>query len=522
MVVSTNIAETSLTVDGIVYVIDSGLCKLKVYNPRIGMDALVVTPVSQANAEQRAGRAGRTGPGQAFRIYTESTFRRDLLAMTVPEIQRTNLSNVVLLLKSLGVRDLGDFHFMDAPPADNLSSSLYQLWMLGALDGATGDLTALGRKMVDFPLDPPLSKMLLLAAQLGCTAEVVTVVSMLSVPSVFFRPRDRETEADAAREKLCVPESDHLTLLNVYQAWARANYSSAWASSHFLHAKGLKKAREVRQQLVDILTQQGMPLTSCGRGDKDWDVVRKAICSAYFVHAARAKGPGEYVNLLTGLPCVLHPSSALYGSGIAPDYVVYHELIATAVAGTVSKDNKSGAPVMKEYMSCVTAVEPQWLAELGPMFFSVKTTGAAAAGARAAAVAAATAAVSASSGSISLIRGSSVAPAVGSAARRQWDDAPTPARSVALGSATPSAYGSSSGGSRFGGDDDDDAGGGGYGQSRPSSSSSSSSRGSGSSVSSAGGGGGSMANRIAAAKAAQAERAAARAAKLRAAGSGDA
>lgn len=115
-IVSTNIAETSLTVDGIRYVVDSGFCKLKVYNPRIGMDALQVTPISQANADQRSGRAGRTGPGWCYRVYTNSAYYRELLANQIPEIQRTNLSNVCLLLKSLGVDNLLEFAFMDPPP----------------------------------------------------------------------------------------------------------------------------------------------------------------------------------------------------------------------------------------------------------------------------------------------------------------------------------------------------------------------------------------------------------------------
>jgi pre-mRNA-splicing factor ATP-dependent RNA helicase DHX38/PRP16 len=138
-VVATNIAETSLTLDGIMYVVDSGYCKMKVFNPRIGMDALSIYPVSQANANQRSGRAGRTGPGSCYRLYTEKEYSEQLLAATVPEIQRTNLSNVVLLLKSLGVENLLQFHFMDPPPEDNLLNSMYQLWILGALDN-TGRL----------------------------------------------------------------------------------------------------------------------------------------------------------------------------------------------------------------------------------------------------------------------------------------------------------------------------------------------------------------------------------------------
>ena len=352
-IVSTNVAETSLTVDGIRYVIDSGFCKLKVYNPKIGMDALLVTPVSKANANQRSGRAGRTGPGFCFRLYTDRQYREELMEAAVPEIQRTNLSNVVLLLKSLGIKNLLEFDFMDPPPEENIINSLYQLWILGALDN-TGDLTQMGRRMVEFPLDPPLSKMLLFAHEHGgCSTEVLIVVSMLSVPSVFFRPKDGEEESDAAREKFFVPESDHLTLLNVYQRAKQYKFDAQWCTRHFIHSKGIRKAREVHAQLVDLMKQQKLVPRSCGGS---WDAVRKSICSAYFYNSSKIKGIGEYINMLSGIPSSLHPSSSLFGLGYTPDYVCYHELISTS----------------KEYMSCVTAVEGEWLAELGPMFFSVK------------------------------------------------------------------------------------------------------------------------------------------------------
>ena len=284
-VVATNIAETSLTVDGIMYVIDAGYCKLKVFNSRVGMDALSIYPISQANANQRSGRAGRTGPGTAFRLYTERQYRHELLRTNVPEIQRTNLANVVLLLKSLGVVELLHFHFMDPPPQDNILNSMYQLWVLGALDN-TGTLTRLGRQMVEFPLDPPLSKMLIISVDMKCSEEVLTIVSMLSVPAIFFRPKGREDESDAAREKFAVPESDHLTFLHVYQQWRMNKYSASWTSQHFMHIKALRKVREVRQQLREIMDQQKLRLVSCGT---DWDIVRKCICSAYF-HQVRLNG----------------------------------------------------------------------------------------------------------------------------------------------------------------------------------------------------------------------------------------
>lgn len=354
-IISTNVAETSLTVDGVRYVIDSGFCKMKIYNSKIGMDTLKVTPISKANAVQRSGRAGRTGPGFCFRLYTERQFHEELMESSVPEIQRTNLSNVVLILKSLGVRNLLHFDFMDPPPHDNIMTSLYHLWILGALD-KSGDLTALGKKMAEFPLDPPLSKMLLYSHKYGkCSTEVLIVVSMLSVPSVFFRPKSRENESDAAREKFFVPESDHLTLLNVYLRSKQHNFSVQWCTEHFIHSKGIRKAREVHAQLLDLMTQHKLVIQNCVGS---WDIVRKSICSAYFYNSSKIKGIGDYVNMLTGIPSALHPSSALFGLGHTPHYVCYHELISTT----------------KEYMSCVTAVEGEWLAELGPMFFSLKKT----------------------------------------------------------------------------------------------------------------------------------------------------
>ncbi|SPO39047.1 probable PRP16 - RNA-dependent ATPase [Pseudozyma flocculosa] len=351
-IVATNIAETSLTVDGIMYVVDAGFSKLKVYNPKVGMDSLQITPISQANANQRSGRAGRTGSGTAYRLYTEMAYRNELFANTIPEIQRTNLANTVLLLKSLGVKDLLEFDFMDPPPQDNILNSMYQLWVLGALNNV-GDLTPLGKKMSEFPMEPSLSKILIASVEYGCSTEVLTIVSMLSVPSVFYRPKERQEESDAAREKFFVAESDHLTLLHVYNQWRSNGYRDSWCARHFLHGKILRKAREVRTQLEDIMKSQRLALVSC---QTDWDVVRKCICSGYFHQAARSAGIGEYANCRTGMKMHLHPTSALYGLGFTPEYVVYHQVLLTS----------------KEMMNTVTQVDPHWLAELGGAFYSIK------------------------------------------------------------------------------------------------------------------------------------------------------
>lgn len=178
---ATNIAETSITIDGVVYVIDPGFVKQNNYNPKTGMSSLVVEPISRASAQQRAGRAGRVGPGKAFRLYTKWAFKNELLQDTIPEIQRTNLSMVVLMLKSLGINDVLNFDFLDKPPADTIIRSFELLYALGALNHK-GELTRLGRRMAEFPVDPMLSKAIINSESFKCTHEVSTIIHPLFIP----------------------------------------------------------------------------------------------------------------------------------------------------------------------------------------------------------------------------------------------------------------------------------------------------------------------------------------------------
>ena len=178
----------------------AGFVKQKVYNSKTGMDALVVTPISQAQAKQRAGRAGRTGPGKCYRLYTERAYRDEMLATPVPEIQRTNLAATVLQLKAMGINDLIHFDFMDAPPVEAMIHALEMLHTLSALDDE-GLLTRLGRRMAEFPLEPNLSKMLIMSVHLQCSDEILTIVSMLSVQNVFYRPKEKQALADQRKAK---------------------------------------------------------------------------------------------------------------------------------------------------------------------------------------------------------------------------------------------------------------------------------------------------------------------------------
>ena len=178
VVLATNIAETSITIDGVVYVIDPGFVKQNNYNPKTGMSSLVVEPISRASANQRAGRAGRVGPGKAFRLYTKWAFNNELLEDTIPEIQRTNLGMVVLMLKSLGINDVLNFDFLDKPPAETIIRSFEMLYALGALNHK-GELTRLGRRMAEFPVDPMLSKAIINSEVFKCTHEVSLSATLL-------------------------------------------------------------------------------------------------------------------------------------------------------------------------------------------------------------------------------------------------------------------------------------------------------------------------------------------------------
>ncbi|XP_049851804.1 ATP-dependent RNA helicase dhx8-like [Schistocerca gregaria] len=349
VIIGTNIAETSVTIDGIYYVIDPGFVKQKVYNPKTGMDALIVCPISKAQAKQRSGRAGRTGPGKCYRLYTEAAYNNEMLDSPVPEIQRTNLANTVLTMKALGINELFNFDFMDKPAEAQLFSAMNTLYTLGALD-EEGLLTRLGRKMADFPLDPQLAKMLLTSVELGCSEEVLSIVAMLSVHNVFYRPKDKAQLADQKRSKFFQPEGDHLTFLAVYEGWKASRFSNPWCYENFIQARSMRRAQEVRKQLLAMMDRYKLDIVSCG---KNYNQVRKSIVSGFFANAAKKDPQEGYKTTVEGTPVYIHPSSSLFQKN--PDWVIYHELVQTT----------------KEYMREVTVIEAKWLGEFAPKFYKM-------------------------------------------------------------------------------------------------------------------------------------------------------
>ena len=216
------------------------------------MDSLVVTPISQAQGKQRMGRAGRTGPGKTYRLYTERAYRDEMLATNVPEIQRTNLASTVLSLKAMGINDLLSFDFMDPPPLETMIMAMEQLHALSALDDE-GLLTKLGRRMAEFPLEPQLAKMLIMSVELRCAEEALTIVSMLSIQNVFYRPKEKAEQADQRKARFHQAEGDHLTLLAVYNAWKQNKFSNLWCYENFVQQRSLKRAQDIRKQMLGIM-----------------------------------------------------------------------------------------------------------------------------------------------------------------------------------------------------------------------------------------------------------------------------
>lgn len=352
IVVSTNIAETSLTIDGIVYVIDPGFAKQKVYNPRNRVESLLVSPISKASAHQRAGRAGRTQQGKCFRLYTEKSFETDLQPQTYPEILRSNLANVVLILKKLRVDDLVHFDFMDPPAPETLMRALELLNYLAALDD-DGNLTELGKLMSEFPLDPQMSKMLVESPKFNCSNEILTITAMMSVPNCFFRPRDAQKAADEAKARFSHIDGDHLTLLNVYYAYKQNGEDATWCYDNFVNVRALKSADNVRTQLLRIMNRYNLKMCSTNLNSRDYYVnIRKAMLAGYFMQVAHLERTSHYVTLKENQVVHLHPSSCL---DHMPEWVIYNEFVLTT----------------RNFIRIVTGMRGEWLIDIAPHYYDM-------------------------------------------------------------------------------------------------------------------------------------------------------
>ncbi|OEL30532.1 putative pre-mRNA-splicing factor ATP-dependent RNA helicase DEAH4 [Dichanthelium oligosanthes] len=356
-IVATNVAETSLTVDGVVFVIDCGYVKQRQYNPSSGMYSLDVVQISRVQADQRAGRAGRTQPGKCYRLYPMSIYQKEFLEATVPEIQRTSLAGSVLYLKSLNLPDINilKFDFLDPPSRESLEDALRQLYLIDAID-ENGQITDVGRIMAELPLEPSLSRTLIEANELGCLSQALTVAAILSAEITLRSTRSKGMEGKRKRHEL--PDGsgwgDHIQLLQIFESWDHTDYDPKWCSDHDLQVRGMKLSKDVRNQLCQIIQKIAKGPTDVHarksrKSDPDYRKLRRALCVGYGNQLAeRMLHHNGYhtVGYRTQLVQV-HPSSVLEGDeyGKFPMYIVYHELISTT----------------RPYMRNICAVEQAWV-----------------------------------------------------------------------------------------------------------------------------------------------------------------
>lgn len=350
-IVATNIAETSVTIPDIVYVVDCGFVKTKWFDADSRTDSLIVVPISRAAAEQRAGRAGRCRSGKVYRLYTE-TEHAALLAQSAPEMRRADLCSTVLYLKALGIENILRFDFPAPPPAKHLLATLETLFALGAI-ARNGDLTRpLGYFLAELPVTPMMGKMLYDSIEMGCSAEILSIIAMLQVQSVFSRPTTGQGQLQARVKKRAfeVAEGDLVALLNVYTGFVRAGRTKEWCGRNYCIYRNLKRAYELREQLQRLVRAQiGMPIVSCAG---DVRVLQRCIASGFFANAAYMHPSGVYRTCRGNRELHVHPLSGLYTLR-PPQFVVFCELLNTT----------------KVFMKDLTVIEGEWLLELAPHYY---------------------------------------------------------------------------------------------------------------------------------------------------------
>jgi ATP-dependent RNA helicase DDX35 len=364
---STNIAEASVTIDGIVYVIDSGFVKLRAFNPITGIEALTATAISKASATQRAGRAGRTKSGKCFRLYNEASYQ-SLEEASIPEIQRSNLAPVVLQLKALGIDNIARFDFITSPPAELLTRALELLYSLGAVDDYAKLTKPLGVRMAELAVEPMMAKTLLSAPSFGCLSEILTIAAMTSLGgAVWFHHDGDKKSMETSRRKFAAEEGDHLTLLNAYQAFVtKGRRESKFCRDNHLNFKSMTRAVSIRSQLKRYLERFGInvdetlsynankqPLAI--EGPDKGEQIRRCLTAGFFAHAAKMQPDGTFRNVAGGTMLHAHPSSLMFNR--KADWVIFHEVMETG---------------NKIFIRDITKIEKGWLLEYAPDFYKIQ------------------------------------------------------------------------------------------------------------------------------------------------------
>lgn len=350
VIASTNIAEASVTIDGVKFVVDCGFVKIRTYNPTSLLSSLSTVPVSLASATQRAGRAGRTSPGICYRLYPES-FLATLSASTPPEITRSDMTTPILQLKSLGIDDLMKFEWVTSPPAESVLRALEGLVAAGMV-GEDGRLTVFGQQAAEWPVEMALARMLYASKEFTCGEEILTIAAMTSVQDVFVIPDGSQGAlAELERRKFTAEEGDHLTLLNAYNAFTKYGKSSSWCKAHALNFRAMSRAVSIRSQLKKYMQRFGLPTQSC---EGDAKRLRQCLVSGYWRNCARWMADGTYRSVKGDRVLYVHPNSVLFTRKPQSGWVVFHEMEETK----------------KNQIKILTEIEPDWLLDHGHKYYS--------------------------------------------------------------------------------------------------------------------------------------------------------
>lgn len=348
IVVATNIAETSITIDGIVYVIDSGLSKQKVYNPRFQFESLLVSPISKSSAQQRMGRAGRTRPGKCFRLYTENSFKGELPEFSIPEILRSELSGTILNLFTMGITNLKQFDWLEAPSVETVFIGIETLINIGAIDPEEGSVTLEGKSLGQFPLEPRLAKVLLKAKELSVVDECLDAIAVITTGNWKIRPHKMANKVDKIHSKFTdFANCDIMTTHNVFKQYATAKNKAEFCRENFLNLRVLGAAANVKHQLRNIVMSVHTILED-NRSFANLKVsqrVKVSFLAGFYQQVGHLMRDGSYNIIAQGHYALVHPGSTIHSK---PPFIMYLEFVLTS----------------KNYLRMVSEVDPEWLLTL--------------------------------------------------------------------------------------------------------------------------------------------------------------
>ncbi|XP_067293634.1 ATP-dependent RNA helicase DQX1 [Pseudorasbora parva] len=358
VVLTDILGEASFSLPNIRYVIDTGVQLKTIYNPQIRADSQLQQPISRQQAEARAQRVNSRLPGVCFRLYSQLMYEEEMPLSRCPAVAEANLSHLVLLLKRLDIADMGQCKFLDRPAPEALMQALEDLDYLAALDD-DGNLSEVGIIMSELPLQPPLAKALIASCEFDCVSELLTIAAMLTAPPCFITPPANKEEAAATHRRLLLhPEGDHMTLINVYNAYLQHNEDEVWCRTNFLNASALRLAVVIRAELLEVMQRIELPVSPPAFGCQDNSTnIKRALISGFFLKVAHdVDGAGNYLLLTHRHVAHLHPFSS-YRCGLPPpappSWVLYHDF-------TISHDN---------CICIVSEIHPQMLVELAPQYY---------------------------------------------------------------------------------------------------------------------------------------------------------